>query len=423
MNKWLANLKNWDRTDLIIVLGTGLLTLIYIITEAGNENDFYIYLSAAQDLAEEGNLYRNRYKIWYHYYYSPLFAVAIQPLSYLPFPVANAIWMGFNALLLVRIWKAITHFLRPERLTKTTQRWFTLICFLLVLRFIRDNIHLTQITLLILFLCLEGMMQLNKGNVWKGSFWIALGINIKIVPLVLLPYLIYRRQFKPALIILGFALVLLYLPAVVLGFEYNNFLLGAWWARINPGQEIHVLDADETTFHSLTTLVTVLFRNEQFNNFTLPYRRHIVHLEKEQIGMLIQLARLLFIGFTLYFLRSWPFRAIKDRIRTFWEFSYILLMIPLIFPHQQQYAFMFAFPGVSYLVYYLFVGKSEQWMHKNTFRGLVLALAFIFLTFNLGLIIGEFRNLYEHYKLVTWGALTLIIPLALCRPHRLEHEK
>ena len=59
------------------------------------------------------------------------------------------------------------------------------------------NFYQLQFTIILLYLCLEGMHQIihEKRN-WLGAFLIGLGVIAKIGPIVLLPYLIYRGHFK-----------------------------------------------------------------------------------------------------------------------------------------------------------------------------------------------------------------------------------
>jgi len=51
------------------------------------------------------------------------------------------------------------------------------------------------VTILIMYLCIEGLHTLRRAKN-AGAWLIALGINIKILPVVFLPYLMLRGEFK-----------------------------------------------------------------------------------------------------------------------------------------------------------------------------------------------------------------------------------
>ena len=50
-----------------------------------------------------------------------------------------------------------------------------------------------------------------------------------------------------------------------------------------------------------------------------------------------------------------------------------------------------------------------------------LSIAIYFLC-NLKILLGEFNEYYEHYKILSYGALMLIVLLALCVPKEEEKE-
>ena len=146
--------------------------------------------------------------------------------------------------------------------------------------------------------------------------------------------------------------VLLFIPGLILGLDYNQFLILERWKLLNPTNTTHVLDTSERSFHSISTLFSTFFVAESGDFYALPYRRHLLDLPLETLSTLINAARLLFVGATLYFLASKPFQPAKSNLQKLYEISYICLIIPLIFPHQQYYAFFFIFPAATYLIFY-----------------------------------------------------------------------
>ncbi|MFZ1332462.1 MAG: glycosyltransferase family 87 protein [Flavobacteriales bacterium] len=280
------------------------------------------------------------------------------------------------------------------------------------------NIHLGQMTIFLLYLCMEGMHRIDKEEPLKGGFLIAMGISVKIMPLVLVPYLVYRGYFKGALSALVFTGLILFVPAAMIGLEKNTYLLGERWTLVNPMNNEHVMDVDETTFHSITTFLSVLLVKDAGDVYRTDLPRNIADVSMQTLSLVINIVRLILVIGTLYFIRSLPFQRTNDRSQLFYETSYIYLIIPLIFPHQQHYGFFFALPAIAYLVFFYVheyaVRASEKW---RTHRSGIIFLTFlVFFLLNSHFLLGEFRNFYDHYKTLTYGMLLLIVLLAAHRP-------
>jgi hypothetical protein len=258
-----------------------------------------------------------------------------------------------------------------------------------------------------------------KSKEWKGGALIALGINIKIMPIVFFPYLIYRGYWKGALSIFLVSMSLLFLPGIFIGWEYNLFLLGEWWNGINPSQRENVLDFSRAGFGSL---VTALFHNQN-GKVSLIF---ITPLSIKSIVFITNGLRLFLIFFTLYFLRSLPFQKAKFTLHRLWEVGYLFLVIPFLFPHQQNYAYFFVYPAVVYLMYVFFekiktrgsFGKLD--LKDKYFLG-ILGLSYLMMS--LELFLGEFRTFYIDIRLMTWAAILLFIVYSFLPSNKRVLEK
>ena len=398
-----------------LIAGVLIVVLAFLIVEAsGGAGDFRLYMQASIDLFKGGNIYVIDYFDGYRYYYSLVFAFFVFPFTFLPMHIAQFLWVLLNAFFLYRIIKIVDEWLDTIDFT-VKKRWlFFVFCFLFVLQFILLNFNYEQVTICILYLALEGLRLIFNGNKLWGAVLIALGINIKLLPIVLLPYLIYRREFKASAILITAYCLFLLLPGFVVGFARNNALLATWWNSINPLSTNHVLDVDERSFHSLSTLLATLLVEKVPDQYALPIKRNIANVSIEQLGYILNGVRLILITFSLYFFRTRPFVQAKSAIHRFWEISYLLLLIPLIFPHQQEYAFLFVGPAACYIIYYL-VRRMDPY---RTFKFRITMVVFVlsYLACNCSLLLGMFNKYYEHFKVLTYGALLLIPLLALCVP-------
>lgn len=405
INKFLG--KSWSRTSKKLWLIVGVIALaIFLYIEADGTGDFHIFLQASKGLISGENIYERTYNDGYHYFYSLLFALIIYPLNFLPLHLAKFLWLGFNVYLLYRLFHIINKLLPVYVLQDNQKKWFWILTLLFSLRLIRENLHFGQMSILLLYLCLEGILLITNKKDYSGAFLIALGINIKLLPIVLLPYLLYRKHFKASGLVVLFYMFFFFLPIPIIGEQQFSVLIKTWGNLVNPLNSKHILDVEERSFHGLTTLLSTLFVENVPDTYALPIKRNIANLSLDQLSKVILLVRLIFVGFTIYFLRSLPFKKAKSTLHQFWEVSYLLAIIPLIFPHQQHYAFLFIAPAYMYCLFYVINYYQSLTVFKRNIT--IVTMIIIYLSVNLKLILGEFNDYYEHFKILTYGAILLV---------------
>ncbi|MDP2386969.1 MAG: glycosyltransferase family 87 protein [Bacteroidota bacterium] len=403
----------------------GVILFLIILFEAQGRGDFSIFLQASSGLWQKQNVYTTIYNEWYHYYYGVFFALILSPFTLLPLYVAKVIWLCINVFFVYRIWKILSSWLPLDKLSKISKTIFVILSFVFISRFLRDNFHLSQVTIFILYLTLEGLYLISKEKHLAGALLIALGIDTKLLPIVIIPYLLYRGEWRALLYVFLFIAVFLFMPSLFIGHDFNITLLQDRWLLLNPANQTHILDTSERSFHSLTTLLATLLVENSGDVYALPIKRNIADISIEKLNLVINACRVILVALTLYFLETMPFKKSKSQVHRLYEISYLCLIVPLIFPHQQHYAFFFIFPAITYLLYYtvyLYFNKETLVVSKN-FKMKKMALVFIlfliyFLT-NGHLILGEFNRYYDHFKTLTYGALMVVVVLAACRPKKL----
>jgi len=414
---------NFFKTGSVTILFWVIVTLIsvFIAIESMDEDDYFIFYSGARDLIKGDNIYNNIYNSWYHYLYSVFFAIILYPLSLLPFYLSKLIWLAASVFFLFRIFMLIYSYFDIDHFDRKKKNWFFLLSVLFCLRFINDNFHCGQITIFILFLCLQGVQWIREGKIFWGALLIALGINIKIMPIVLIPYLIYRKQFLAAFYVTGLAGFFYFLPSIIIGHERNMELLSTWWGIMNPDNTQHIVDVDEQSFHSLTTFFSIYLYDTNKDTYWNGMSLNIAHLTIEQLGLVINAARLIVMAGTLWFLRSLPFQKEKGKLHTIWELSYLLAVVPLIFPHQHHYAFIYFLPASVYMLFYIF--SINKRTNKKKYHFFLFSLIFVYACFNLQLLLGEIRPFLEHFRIITFGAIYMLVVLAIAQPLKLERAK
>ena len=391
------------------------LLFAYILLETRQHQDFDIFLLAAKDFLHGGNIFVHHYEDGFRFFYSPLFAAILIPFTFLPIYIARIIWLTLNVLAFVRVFKLVKRYLNFDAFSNKQKLWFDISSIIFSAKLILDNFHNGQMTIFMLLFMLEGLRLINTNKIIWGAALIALGINFKFLPLVLLPYLFYNKQLKACAFIVAWFVLFLFLPALICGFEFNNTLLKDWMGAVNPLHTEHLIDTDETTLNGLTTLIPTLLMDKVPDPHALIYKRNILNLGVSTVIATITAVRLLLLCFVFYFLRRKPFTPPQSKLQALWELAYVFLLIPLIFPHQQHYAFLMMMPASMYVMYSLFVFK----IHRHGFLSMLII---IYLFTNAHLLLGEFRQYYDHYKIISYGGLLMIVLLAFLKPSRLLKE-
>ena len=178
-----------------------LLILLYIgkVLSIG-EGDFSVYYGAANDIRQSKPIYFVAYgEADFAYSYSPFFAMLLIPLATLPLAIADMFWLMLSAVLLFRVFHLVALFLDTDTvLTAKNHRLWVFLTLLFTTRFILYNFDTSQITIVLLWGCLESLNLIIKDRPVLGSFILAVVISVKLLPLVLLPYLFYRKFFSYA---------------------------------------------------------------------------------------------------------------------------------------------------------------------------------------------------------------------------------
>lgn len=385
-----------------------LLAVLYIIlsiNSATQGGDFDVYLDAAQKMSRGEDIYLPPFFEGLQYFYSPLFALMLMPLTG-NFFLAELFWLGISGYWLFRIWQLMELYFPKNVLTsKQSNLWIFLSVFLLS-RLIFYNISMIQVTVFLLWGILESIRLIQKEKVLLGAALLALMINIKIVPIVVLPFLVYRGFYKASGLTLIFMGIYMFLPAIIIGEAYNTSLLQSWWSIVNPSNKEHVIESILTSQSIVGTIPVLLTESDS----VIALRRNILDLPMETAIMVGNIFRVILVLLSLVFLKK-PFSKKISLIEFYKGVSYILMVIPLIFPHQQKYAFLFAWPALVFLLYYYMV----LFQNEPTTSLKIQMILFILFTFNLlpfmgADVIGRYAyDVIQHFRIMGVSFLGIIV--------------
>ena len=392
-----------------------LFVVVSSILTARDGGDFDVFLNAAQKLNNGQNIYQPPFAKGLQYYYSVFFALVLIPFSYQIF-ITEVLWSLLSYFLLYRTFKLAQGYFDFSTFTKKQYHTWVILTALLSLQFILYNVAMVQITIFLLWTIFESIhLMETKKNILGGTL-LGMAINIKIMPVLILPYLFYRGYFKAFLIAVFTFIALLYLPAVFIGQEYNQFLLSEWWLIINPGQKEHLFETG-IGMHSITAMLPVYLTE---TTGEMDYQRNILNIDPQYIGLIINIARLFILSLSLFYLRSWPFKKENDPLKSYWEISFFVLTIPLLLPHQQKYAFLLAIPMVSYLLYFFIktFDRQQDIRYRIALYTFVISMLVYSPLYGMD-VIGKFLFKFtQHYRVMTFCTLLLIPVSIYCNPKK-----
>ena len=395
------------------------LAVIFLGFEFFRSGDFYIYLEASADLFSSENIFHKKYGTppTFFYFGNPFLTSILRPFTLLPFHISAFIWKILNIFLLFKIFQFIEELLFQSHLKSAIRSKATLLLMLGSFFLVYSNLHLVQLTIVILFLCFESLNQtFYKKKPLLGGLLLGLAMCFKLTPIVFLPYLLYKQQwrsFNSALVVLFTAILI---PSIYVGWELNLTLWQNWFSALTPeNPDWATFDMNNRKNHGISAWLSTLFiANIEDNVVRFTHRRHLIDFGYTATKYLIYGGRVTLMLLTFYFLKN---RKESDiQLKLFWEWSYLFLVIPLFFPQQRLYNFLFLLPALSYIIAYQI---KKYTVKKKVTWGLFL-LFFLMLLFNLEILIGIFRKYLWYHKYMTYATFLLLGLLLYCKPGKFE---
>lgn len=335
------------------------------------DNDFNVFFGAAENLVDNRNFYVYQYIHGYWYFYSVFFALILSPFTYFPIEFSKTLWSFVNLWFIYKIFTYAFQFSRLSELLPQRRFLILFVSWFMFYHLLYVNMNNSQVTLLILYLCLESYRHLLKrNNLYSGSL-MATAINIKILPIVLVLPWILKKQYKSIVYGLVFFVFLLIVPMFFLDIDFFNELTVDWLKRINPFDKEHTEEVGEGGFIDLAGIVTKYFCSYKIRNeITL----HWFQFSKEQLFITINALRLLIIG-ALFWITWKQEKNKKNKFLSFENLALWLAAVPLIIPHQRDYSILLLVP----LITCLFYQYSQNNLSKKYF------IFFIFTFFLMGM--------------------------------------
>jgi len=175
----------------------------------------------------------------------PLFAVVAVPFALLArvsIHAARAAWLAIQLVALLWALRLIVDLvhakalaLRPRAGALTLASAPVLVPLVMASPGVTGNLFHLQVNILVFALVLQGLAWQARGRSWAGGGLVGLAAAVRVMPLVFLPYLLWRRRWRAALAAAVVFLLLSLAPALVFGWETFAGYVGDWLRVADAG--------------------------------------------------------------------------------------------------------------------------------------------------------------------------------------------
>jgi hypothetical protein len=164
----------------------------------------------------------------YRYIYPVFFTFIFIPIAVLPYPVQVLLWYFLGLLALYYSVFIMVDKAGPMLGIKDRNQTHVPLAILAAffLPYLQHNFVNGESNAFILLFCVLFFKYYLEGKIIPSAFFLAMGISIKLVPLIFIVFLLYRRRFDYLFLTLAFTVILLLSPAIITGnkiFEYYRY--------------------------------------------------------------------------------------------------------------------------------------------------------------------------------------------------------
>jgi hypothetical protein len=321
---------------------------------SGKTKDYPLWFWAGQQVLNGGDLYPADPNAYFDFIYPPLSAILLAVPShfgkiplYLCLSVLNAVAWWMTA----RLSNAMTGSGRVP------DPWLAALPAIVTISFVFDMFDLGQPNLILLAMMLLGFWLLQHGRPWASGGLFALATAIKVFPVAVLPYLLWRRQWVSAASMVVFLGILLFVvPAPVRGFQHNVSELKTWYqGMVGSSSEQGFGQRGEQNWSwvnqsiiAVTHRLTRPVNYNQDNPAKPPAYMNLVDLDFKAANWLV-IAISLAIG--LGFIAVMPGRSRRTRLSDAEELGILFCLMTVASPLARQYYFMWLFFPVTVLMH------------------------------------------------------------------------
>jgi hypothetical protein len=387
----------------LLMLGLG----IEFVRDMFGTGDFVGYVNAGNNVLSGTHIYSDYLNTW-----PPLFSIFSVPLALidnLNGVVMRGIWLCGMLVCLFWIMKTSVALILEKKLLLPFQSakdeqsipfhdLQIFIPFLLIFRFVLDNMANIQINVFMLGMTMAALNDHLKGKDGIGSFWLALSISLKVFTLFMIPYFLVRKKFKMVAYTLGWILLLNTLPFLVFGIDTTlSYYVQFFKERAEPFAMI--LHKNQSIF----ALFRSLFMEDSRG---LDIYLNFMHLSVHQAKMLSYAIAGILVATVLLILNKVKQPSTSSFIS---ETFIVMTALPIFSPLAWKAYFIFLWPSCFWICHKLLNPDSNKSPYYQWIIGLMIFFV-VTTTFTTEAIVGSYlSDVTEVFACITIGTCTLLM--------------
>ncbi|MEZ2141203.1 glycosyltransferase family 87 protein [Bradyrhizobium sp. DN5] len=343
--------------DLLFLFCCLLLTADVLIPEIfghGKTKDYGLWYWAGQQVLQGRPLYPGDISDYFEFIYPPLPAVLLALPSWFGKILLYVVLSILNA---VAWWCTGTFSQVLAGSDRRAGPWLEALPAFVTVTFVFDMFDLGQPNLVLLAMMLYGFWSLRHQHHWLAGFMFALATAIKVFPIAVLPYLVWRRKWEAVVATVAFIGILLYVvPAPIRGFERNAAELATWYqAMVGSSSEKGFGQRGEQNWSWVNqSLIVVTHRLVRPINYNLedpnkpPRTMNVIDVDYRTANWIVlALSALLGLGFVAIMPRQAQRTARSDAE----ELGILFCLMTIASPLARQYYFMWLFFPMTVLMH------------------------------------------------------------------------
>jgi hypothetical protein len=355
--------------------------------------DFKVYHATAQRFIAKEDIYDRPDEAITPFKYSPMFAVLVSPLAFFSRKTASLIFFTVNFILLIVIFVISKKIIVRESISFKERAFSYILPAIFTSRFILQVLDSGQVNIIILTLIVCGLYFLYKKKDILAAAFIGLSVMFKYMPILFLPYFIFRKKIKFAIFTMIFIVLYCLLPAFYVGWERELNYLKKWLPFISETS----LDKGSLYDYKNQSLYSLGVR---YFSYDYPHKVSFVNLTFIQ-GLMVGGI----IGIIIYLLVLFP--RLNNGFHSPIEYSLLLLGTALLNPNAWTANFVVFIFAYMTIFYYLFRVKF-----KDKLTLFLVILSFMLASWSVQELLGEDLDiLIAKLSSVTVGALLLVLVL------------
>jgi hypothetical protein len=349
--------------DVLFLFCCLLLTADVLVPEIfghGKSKDYALWYWAGQQVLQGGDLYPSNPDALFPFLYPPLPAILLAIPSwfgkiplYIVLSVLNAVAWWYTA--------QFSHAMTGSG--RKPGPWLEALPGFVTVTFVFDMFDLGQPNLVLLAMMLYGFwcLQHQRTGSWQGpwlaGFMFALATAIKVFPVAVLPYLVWRRQWAAVASMVAFVgLLLIVLPAPIRGFQHNIGELKTWYhGMVGSSSERGFGQRDEQNWswvnQSIIAVTHRLVRPVNWNQDDPdkpPRTMNVIDVDYSTANWIVlAVSGLLGLGF----LKVMPPQGRRTARSDAEELGILICLMTVASPLARQYYFMWLFFPVTVLIH------------------------------------------------------------------------